>query len=112
MPNDEIVRGFAESALPLEPVVRGVRDVILAADPRMTEYVKNRTLTFGSEGDCATFVQNKDRKRVSLMFNRGAHIPGDFPHLEGDGPTARFMRFPDVASVDTLADELAAIAVA
>lgn len=49
---------------------------------------------------------------MSLMFNRGAHIPGEVPHLEGDGPTARFMRFPDLETVEALADELAAITVA
>ncbi|MDA0365162.1 MAG: DUF1801 domain-containing protein [Chloroflexi bacterium] len=112
MPDDEVERWLAESNLPLEPVTRRVREVILAADSRMTEYVKNRTLTFGYEGDCAGFVQNRDKKRVSLMFNRGAHIPSAFPHLEGDGPTARFMHFPDVAAVDAVADELRTVAVA
>lgn len=109
---DDVERWFADTALPLEPVTRRVREVILAADSRITEYVKYRTLTFGYEGDFATFVQNKDRKRVSVMFNRGAHIPGEFPHLEGDGPTARFMRFPDLAAVEAVADELAALTVA
>ncbi|MGH2681198.1 MAG: hypothetical protein ACRDG8_12090 [Actinomycetota bacterium] len=44
------------------------------------------------------------------MFNRGARIPGDFRHLEGDGPTARFMRFADQAEVETRARELEAVA--
>lgn len=58
MPEDEIERWFADAKLPLEPITRRVREVILAADPRITEFVKNRTLTFGYEGDFATFVQN------------------------------------------------------
>jgi hypothetical protein len=44
------------------------------------------------------------------MFYRGAEIPGDFPHLEGDGPTARFMRFDDLADVRSKANELRALA--
>jgi hypothetical protein len=45
---------------------------------------------------------------LSLMFYRGAKIPGDFPHLEGDGPTARFLRFEDLADVRSKAKELRA----
>jgi hypothetical protein len=44
------------------------------------------------------------------MFYRGAKISGDFPHLEGDGPTARFMRFDDLADVRSKAKELRALA--
>ena len=40
------------------------------------------------------------------MFNRGAKIKGKFPHLEGTGPSARFMRFADTAQVETLTTEL------
>ena len=97
---------------PAEPILRRVRDVILKADPRMSEYLKYGTIVFaGSGADCATFVQH-DKKTVSLMFNRGARIPGKFPHLEGNGPTARFMRFADVAGVNARAAELSKIAVA
>jgi len=91
--------------------IRRVREVILAADPRMTEYVKYRTLTFAFGGDLAAFV-GLARKPVTLMFNRGARIEGDFPHLEGDGPTARFMRFAGVDEVEALSDELSRIVVA
>ena len=96
---------------PAEPALRRVRDVILSADPRLNEYVKYWTVMFGCEGDFASFVQH-DKKTVNLMFNRGAKIPGKFPHLEGSGPTARFMRFADVAEVNARATELSKIAVA
>ena len=96
---------------PAEPALRRVRDVILSADPRMSEYVKYWTVMFGCEGDFASFVQH-DKKMVNLMFNRGATIPGKFPHLEGSGPTARFMRFADAAEVNAQAAELSKIAVA
>lgn len=88
-----------------------MREIILRTDPRMTEYVKYGTLMFGYEGDFVSFVQTA-KKNVNLMFNRGALIPGRFPHLEGSGPSARFMRFADLAEVDARAAELSAVTAA
>ena len=107
----EVERWFAGIEPPQEAMMRRVREIILSADPRLTEYVKYGTLTFAYEGDLAAFVQIK-KKQVSLMFNRGARIPGQFPHLEGTGATARFMRFADLDEVEARAAELAAIAAA
>lgn len=83
---------------PAEPILRRVRDVILWSDGRMTEYLKYGTVQFACQGDLASFVQH-DKRSVTLMFNRGAKIPGTYPHLEGTGPSARFMRFADVEEV-------------
>ena len=91
--------------------MRRVRETILRADRRMTEFVKYGTLCFGYEGDFATFVQVA-KKQVSVMFNRGARIPGTYPHLEGSGPSARFMRFADPAEAQARATELSKIVVA
>ena len=92
-----------------EPALRRVRSIILEADPRMTEYLKYGTVQFGYEGDFANFVQH-DKKTVSLMFNRGARIPGKFPHLEGSGPSARFMRFADATEAGVRSTELGQLA--
>ena len=89
--------------------MRRVREIILRADRRLSEYVKHRTVIFAYEGDFASFVQH-NKPQVNLMLNRGARIPGKFPHAEGSGPTARFMRFKDLAEVDARADELARVA--
>jgi hypothetical protein len=97
---------FAEKKLPAEPTIRRVREIILRADRRMTEFMKYGTLTFGFEGDFATFVQVSNKKQVSLMFNRGARIPGKFAHLEGTSPRARFMRFADPAEAQARSAEL------
>jgi hypothetical protein len=105
----EVERWFAERKPPAEPAMRRVLDVVLDADGRLTAYIKYGSLLMGFEGDLAAFVQNS-KKGVNLMFNRGARIKGDFPHLEGTGPSARFMRFADGAEVDACADELAAVA--
>ena len=108
----DVERWFAEKKLPSDPTTRRVREIILRADRRMTEFVKYGTLTFGYEGDFATFVQVSDKKQVSLMFNRGARIPGKFAHLEGTGPSARFMRFTDPAEAQSRSAELSKIVVA
>ena len=93
---------------PAEPVLRRVRDVIMWADTRVSEYLKYGTVQFACNGDMANFVQH-DRKTATLMFNRGAKIEGKFAHLEGTGPSARFMRFADLGEVDALTTELSGV---
>jgi hypothetical protein len=110
--NPEVERWFAEKKAPTEATIRRVREIILGADRRMTEFVKYGTLTFGYDGDFATFVQVSDKKQASLMFNRGARIPGKFPHMEGSGQSARFMRFANPAEAKARATELAKVVVA
>ena len=73
--NPEVDRWFADSKLPAEKALQRVRDVILRADQRMTEYLKYGTVNFGYNGDFASFVQYK-KPTVNLMLNRGARIPG------------------------------------
>jgi hypothetical protein len=90
---------------PAEALLRRVRDVIMWADTRIGEYLKYGTVQFAYKGDLAGFVQH-DRKTVTLMFNRGAKIQGKFPHLEGTGPSARFMRFADTGEIDARTTEL------
>jgi hypothetical protein len=107
----EVDRWFAATKPPAEATLRRLRGIILGADSRVTEYVKYGTVTFGYGGDLAAFVQ-LNQKIATLMFNRGGRIRGRFPHLEGEGPSARFMRFADVAEVEARADELRAIAAA
>jgi hypothetical protein len=105
----EVERWFTEKKPPAEPAMRRVLEVMLGADPRLTAYIKYGNLHVGFEGDLAAFVQH-NKKAVRLMFGRGARIKGDFPHLEGSGPTARFMSFADGVEVDAHARELAAVA--
>jgi uncharacterized protein DUF1801 len=92
-----------------ELMLRRVRDVIMWADERMTEYLKYGTVQFACGGDFANFVRH-DQKTVELMFNRGARIPGTYRYLEGSGPTARHMRFADMAEVEAKTQELSNLA--
>src|ERR1700730_15119654 len=108
----EVERWFAVKKPPTETTIRAVRQIILGADRRMTEFVKYGTLAFAYDGEFATFVQVSDKKRASLMFNRGARIQGKFPHLEGSGPSARFMRFADPAEAQARSAQLSTIVAA
>ena len=87
-----------------------VRSVMLKADPRLDECIKWQSPTFACGGNLASFNPNT-KSHVSLMFHRGATIPGRFPHLEGGGSTARYMKFHDLAQVEELESELSAIVV-
>ena len=84
------------------------REIILVADPRVEELVQYGSVQFAFEGVIASFVQTTEA-RVNLMFHRGARIKGAFPHVEGDGPSARFMRFADLDEVEARAAELSAV---
>jgi hypothetical protein len=109
--NPEVEAWFESTKRPAEAALRRVRDIILAADPRMTETVKYGTVQFASDAPMAGFVQHA-KKSVTLMFNRGQLVKGDFPHLEGDGPNARFMRFADLAEVEERAGVLTRMVIA
>ncbi len=107
----EIEAWFARIKEPAQSIVRRIAERVMGAEPRIDAYLKYGTLQLGYKGDLANFVQ-VGKVPVTLMFNRGARIAGPFPDLEGDGPSARFMRFADLAVVDERAEELGAIAAA
>jgi hypothetical protein len=96
--NPEVERWLAEASHPLEATLRRARDIILGADNRVTESIKWNTPTFAFEGDIASF--NPSKNFVSIMFHRGAEIPGDHPRLEGDGKLVRTMRFADLDELE------------
>jgi hypothetical protein len=87
----EVDRWLDEANHPLDDTLRRARDIILGADERVTESIKWKTPTFAYEGNIASF--NPSKKVVSIMFHRGAEIPGNHPRLEGDGKLVRTMRF-------------------
>jgi hypothetical protein len=104
----EVDQWFAATDHPRKATMQVVRRKILDADARVTETVKWKTPTFMFNGNIASF-NPQARASVSLMFHRGADIPGDFPSLQGGGDTARYMRFEDDADVERQAAELQAI---
>ena len=93
---------------PMKPVVAAIREAALDSDPRITEDIKWKSPTFVYKGNIASFFP-KAKKHATLMFHKGAEIPGGFPNLVGDGKEARSFK---VASLDDLAgkrDELFSI---
>jgi hypothetical protein len=87
-----------------------VREILLGADPGISEMVQYGTIQFVYVSVLCNFVQVKDARQVSLMFNAAGRLKGDFPHLEGK--SVKYMRFRDLAEVNACADELAAITAA
>jgi hypothetical protein len=58
----DVDRWLTETNPALEPALRRITEVILAADPRLTAYMKNGTVQFALEGDMAAFVQPKGKR--------------------------------------------------
>lgn len=96
--NPEVDRWFEERDHPLGAALQRGREIILGADDRVTESIKWKTPTFSFEGNIASF--NPSKHAVSVMFHRGAEIPGTHPRLEGDGKLVRTMRFVDLDDVE------------
>jgi hypothetical protein len=104
--NPDVDRWFNEADHPLDAVMRRAREIILAADDRVTESIKWKTPTFAYKGNIASF--NPSKNVVSIMFHRGSQIPGAHPRLEGDGKLVRTMRFADVDELEAGRADLAA----
>jgi hypothetical protein len=104
----EVDRWFGSTDHPQKPVMEAVREAILAADPRVTEAMKWKSPTFMYKGNIAS-INPQAKRFVSLMFHRGAEIPGQHPILSGGGDVARYVQFDDLASVDRLRSELVAV---
>jgi hypothetical protein len=108
MTKSEVDAWFAAYDNPMKAVVQRVREIIMAADERMEETIKWQAPTFMYKGNLASFFP-KAKQHASLMFHTGASIPGDFPHLEGEGETARTMKFADLAETEARKEELESI---
>jgi hypothetical protein len=99
---------FAASAHPMREVMEAVREVILGADARVTETIKWKTPTFMYKGNIAS-INPAAKRFTSVLFHRGAEIPGDHPILTGGGDVARYAQFEDVAALERQRDELTAV---
>lgn len=100
-------RWLDEADHPLDAMLRRARDIILNADARVTESIKWKTPTFSYRGNIASF--NPAKNFVSIMFHRGAEIPGDHPRLAGDGKLVRTMRFTSIGELEAARADLEAV---
>jgi hypothetical protein len=96
--NPEVDRWFEAKGPSSADAMQLARQIILAADHRVTESIKWSTPTFAYNGNIISFTPSKEG--VGLMFHQGAEIPGDHPRMEGDGRLVRTMRFSDIDDVD------------
>ena len=108
MSTEEVDKWMVAYDNPMKEVVEAVRQAILAADPRVTEAIKWQAPTFVYKGNIASFFP-KAKKHATLMFHKGADIPGDFPNLEGDGKEARSMKFTDLDDLAAKKNELQSV---
>ncbi len=93
---------------PQKDAVNRVREIILAADERVTESIKWKAPTFEFKGNIASFFP-RAKKHVSLMFHQGASIPGDHDILEGSGDTARSAKFHGPDDIEAKREALEAV---
>ena len=106
--NPEVDKWFEAYDNPMKSVVAAIRDKVLASDSRIEEAIKWQAPTFIYKGNIASFFP-RAKKHASLMFHKGAEIPGSFENLEGDGKEARSFKVKDLDDLNAKADELAAI---
>jgi hypothetical protein len=105
--NPDVDDWFVAAAHPQVATMRRARDIIMGADDRVTESIKWKTPTFAYKGNIASF--NPSKRFVSIMFHRGAEIPGEHPRLEGDGKLVRTMRFAGLDELEAGRAELEAV---
>jgi uncharacterized protein YdhG (YjbR/CyaY superfamily) len=94
----EVDRWFSDYDDPMKEVVAGMREVVLAVDPRVDECIKWQAPTFTYQGNIASFFP-RSKKHASLMFHQGAKIPGKHPRLEGSGDTSRVMKIGSLSDL-------------
>jgi hypothetical protein len=104
----EVDAWFERYDNPMKPVVQRVREIVLAADPRIDETIKWQAPTFTYRGNLASFYP-KSKQHASLMFHLGARIPGSHPRLEGTGDTSRVLKVASLEEADAARADLEAI---
>jgi hypothetical protein len=96
--NPQVDQWFDGYENPHKQAMLRVREIILAASPKISEEIKWKTPTFAYKGNLASF-NPRAKKHVHLMFHNGASIPDTSGLLEGDTAQARVARFYDLADV-------------
>ncbi len=108
MTKAEVDAWMARYDNPQQALVQAVREVMLAADPRVEECIKWQAPTFTCKGNIASFFP-KAKAHVSLIFHKGGTIPGSFAGLEGEGAEARTFKIADAADLGRRKSDLQAV---
>lgn len=105
---NDVEKWLTERGHPQSELMRSVRVVVLAADPRIGECVKWSCPTFIFNGNIVSF-NPAAKSHVSLMFHTGGKIPGNYPQLTGTGDTCKYMRIEDEADLRDQRKDLTAV---
>jgi hypothetical protein len=104
-PNKAVEAWLESYDNPMKDVVWRVRDTILHADARIKESIKRHAPVFSYRGTLASIFP-ESKKHASLMFERGAEIPGHHPRLEGSDATGRVLKIHNMGEAHSLKDDL------
>lgn len=105
MRNRKVEDWFEASDHPLHDIMYYLREVIMEQFPQIDESIKWKSPTFEYKGNIASF-NPRTKKHVSLMFHTGASIEGEFPSLQGDGDTTRYMKIATMDEALNVSEEL------
>jgi hypothetical protein len=106
--NPQVDEFMAKIDHPLKDEMQRVREIILAADNKMTEVIKWGGPTFVYKGNLATLTP-RSKRFVNLFFQTGAIIPDGHGILEGDAKEVRVARFHDMKEIEEKAEALKAV---
>jgi len=101
----EVDAWFDQYENPMKDMVIRIREIVLSADPRISEAIKWEAPTFMYKGNPASFFP-RSKQHASLMFHQGAQIPGRHPRLEGQGDTGRVLKIGSVAEADAAKEDI------
>jgi len=108
MTTAEVDAWMSRYSNPTRDVVQRVRHMLLAVDDRITETIKWDTPTFVYKGNIASFYPHT-KDHVTLVFHRGARIPGHYPHLEPEKEDRAIMRISSFQEAEELRPEIEAL---
>ena len=103
--NEKVDQFFAKTDNPLKQEMEAVRDIILAANDKVTEDIKWAAPSFNYKDNLCTF-NPRAKKFVNLTFHKGALINDTTGLLEGDAKEARVARFNSMEEVEAKKEAL------
>jgi hypothetical protein len=106
--NPQVDEFMAKLKHPLKAEMQRVREIVLAADDKMTEVIKWGGPTFVYKGNLATLTP-RTKRFVNLFFQTGAVIKDGHGLLEGDAKEVRVARFHDMKDIDEKEEALKAV---
>jgi uncharacterized protein YdeI (YjbR/CyaY-like superfamily) len=106
--NPQVDEFMAKLEHPLKDELQRVREIILAADSKMTEVIKWGGPTFVYKGNLATLTP-RSKRFVNLFFQTGAVIRDGHGILEGDAKEVRVARFHNMKEIEEKEEALKAV---